>query len=195
VSGQLGRPREFDEDQVLMDIMSVFWKHGYEGTGVTQIVKATGLKKGSLYKAFKSKRNMYLKALAYYEKNVVGDAVKLLTSNNTPPLNRIKSFLSLPIEDSWGKNDWRGCFLCNAAADYAAHDNETKALVARGYGKLEHALMAAITDMHPDWSKDELEKTVQLCLTVYTGLRIKSRAAIERKHLEYARDACLDRLR
>jgi len=31
-TGQVGRPREFDEDEVLGKIMSVFWQFGYEAT-------------------------------------------------------------------------------------------------------------------------------------------------------------------
>ena len=194
MSGQLGRPREFDEDEVLTDIMSTFWKNGYEGTGLAQIIEATGLQKGSLYKAFTNKQDMYVKALAHYEKNVVDRAIKSLVSGSVAPYERVKAFLSAPIEASFNKNDRRGCFLCNASADYAVHDDETRALVARGYGKLERALMTPIAQLHPDWPNDKCKKTAQLCLSVYAGLRIMSRAAAERDRLEGARDTYMDML-
>jgi len=194
MAGQLGRPREFDEDDVLTDIMSLFWKNGYEGTGLSQIIKATGLQKGSLYKAFENKQDMYVKALAHYEKNVVDKAVKSLVSGGAPPYERVKAFLSAPIKASFNDSDRRGCFLCNASADFAAHDDETRALVARGYGKLEGALRSPIAELHPDWPSDKVEKTAQLCLSVYAGIRIISRAAVDRKHLEGGRDACMDML-
>jgi len=195
MSGQVGRPRGFDEGQVLTDIMSAFWENGYDGTSLAQITKATGLQKGSLYKVFTDKHDMYVKALAHYEKNVVDGAIKSLVSSNTAPYERIKAFLSAPIDASWNKNDWRGCFLCNASADYAAHDDDTRALVARGYGKLERTLMMPIAEIHPHWANDKVEQTAQLCLTTYAGLRVMSRAAVERKRLEDARDACLAMLK
>lgn len=191
MSGQIGRPREFDEGEVLTDIMSAFWKTGYEGTGLAQITKVTGLQKGSLYKAFTDKHDMYVKALAHYEKNVVDGTVKSLISGKATPYKRIKAFLSAPINAAWNKDDWSGCFLCNASADYAAHDDDTRALVARGYSKLERALITPIAEIHPEWSKRKVEQNAQLCLTIYTGLRIMARAAVERKQLEGARDACL----
>jgi len=195
MSAQVGRPREFDEGQVLTNIMSAFWENGYEGTSLAQITKATGLQKGSLYKAFTDKHDMYVKALAHYEKNVVDGTIKSLLSCTTSPYDRIKAFLSAPINASWNKNDWRGCFLCNASADYAAHDDDTRALVVRGYGKLERTLMMPIAEIHPHWTHDKIEQTARLCLTTYAGLRVMSRAAVERKHLEGARDAYLAMLK
>jgi len=177
MAGQLGRPREFDEDDVLTDIMSLFWKNGYEGTGLSEIIKATGLQKGSLYKAFENKQDMYVKALAHYEKNVVDKAVKSLVSGGAPPYERVKAFLSAPIKASFNDSDRRGCFLCNASADFA-----------------EGALRSPIAELHPDWPSDKVEKTAQLCLSVYAGIRIISRAAVDRKHLEGGRDACMDML-
>ena len=195
MSAQLGRPREFDEEEVLSDIMSAFWKNGYEGTGLAQIIDATGLKKGSLYKAFENKHDMYLKALSHYEKTAVDPTVKFLTSDSAAPFERVKSYLSAPINAVWDKNDSRGCFLCNASADYAAHDDNTRALVARGYGKMERALMVPIKQLNPKWSQPKLESAAQHCLSVYAGLRIMSRAAVDRKRLEGVRDACLGTLK
>ena len=53
---KMGRPREFDEDEALATIMDVFWKKGFEGATMSDLVTATGLIKGSLYAAFGDKR-------------------------------------------------------------------------------------------------------------------------------------------
>ena len=44
----MGRPREFDEEVALTEIMNVFWAKGFEGTTLNDLVSATGMKKGSL---------------------------------------------------------------------------------------------------------------------------------------------------
>ncbi|GEM_PF-1368542 len=194
MSGQVGRPREFDAETVLTAIMSEFWNHGYEATGLAQIIAVTGLQKGSLYKAFANKHDMYVKALGHYEKLIVDSAVNYLISGDAPPYNRIETFLTMPIDASWNKQDWRGCFLCNASADYAAHDDDTRQLVTRGYDKLERALMTPIAEIHPQWPEDTVKKTAQLCLSVYAGLRIMARAAVHKTHLEGAKAMCLSLL-
>ena len=59
----MGRKRSFDDDEVLARAREVFLEHGYEGTSIDALVKATGLLRGSLYGAFGSKRGMFAAAL------------------------------------------------------------------------------------------------------------------------------------
>ena len=157
MSGQVGRPREFDEKEVLSEIMALFWKQGYEGTGLSDIMAATGLQKGSLYKAYGSKRHMYVCSLQHYEREVVDAGVANITSKDVAPLDRLHTFMSAPIDAAFGDHDRRGCFLCNASADDAAIDHETKDLVARGYRKLENALKDPISEIHTDWTAQKIE--------------------------------------
>jgi len=185
---QLGRPREFNEDEILEKIMGVFWKYGYESTGLRHICDATGLQKGSLYKAFAHKHDMYIKALSRYETTIIDQTVLALTLSDVPPRARLKAFLSAPIEAVWNQKDQRGCFLCNAAADYAAHDGETQNRVKHGYAKLENALRVPVSEIHPDWPQAKINKTAQLLLSIYSGLRIMARGAVTRDRLEGARD-------
>ena len=59
----MGRKRSFDDDEVLARAREAFLEHGYEGTSIDALVKATGLLRGSLYAAFGSKRGMFVAAL------------------------------------------------------------------------------------------------------------------------------------
>ena len=59
----MGRPRGFDEPEVVASAAATFVEHGYEGTSIDVLVAATGLHRGSLYKAFGSKRGIFLAAL------------------------------------------------------------------------------------------------------------------------------------
>ena len=55
-----GRPREYNEDNVMSALLGLFWDKGYEATSLSDIMTATGLRKGSLYSLFGGKRDMYL---------------------------------------------------------------------------------------------------------------------------------------
>ncbi len=59
----MGRPREFDESIVLSQARALFAAQGYSGTSIDDLVKSTGLLRGSLYKAFGSKRNLFVLVL------------------------------------------------------------------------------------------------------------------------------------
>ncbi len=189
-TGSPGRPREFDEADILAKVMSLFWERGYEGTSLSDIITETGLQKGSLYKAFGSKHDMYIRALTHYEHLIVDAAAHALKSGSDP-IGRIRTFLSAPIEAAWNERDRRGCFLCNASADHAALDPETQALVTRGYAKLEGALKIAIAEARSDWTVAMVVESAQLLLSVYSGLRVMARASVERDRLEGAKEAGL----
>lgn len=56
----MARPRKFDELEVVEIAMSLFAQKGFNATSVDDLVEATGLLRGSLYKAFGSKLKIFL---------------------------------------------------------------------------------------------------------------------------------------
>ncbi|MGL6210904.1 MAG: TetR/AcrR family transcriptional regulator [Paracoccaceae bacterium] len=61
-----GRPRTFDEAEVLDAATRLFWERGYEGTSIRDLVGATGLTPPSVYAAFGSKEALYERVLDRY---------------------------------------------------------------------------------------------------------------------------------
>lgn len=59
----MARPRNFDEDVVVAIAGQVFARLGYNATSIDDLLDATSLQRGSLYKAFGSKRNLFEKVL------------------------------------------------------------------------------------------------------------------------------------
>jgi len=179
----VGRPREFKEEDVLDSVMKLFWSQGYEGTGLKDIQVATGLAKGSIYKAFESKHNLYLKSLERYETLHVDTAVAALTSSK-PPVTRLDDFLSAPLKNVSNGGMNKGCFLCNS-------DEETRALVQRGFQKIGRALATATSELKPEWSEDRIQQAAQMMLSVYSGLRIMSRSGLSLETLIKAKKGAL----
>src|SRR6202030_3262348 len=65
-SGRTGRPRSFDIDKALDLALQVFWRKGYEGTSLSDLTKAVGVNRPSLYAAFGDKKALFRKALDRY---------------------------------------------------------------------------------------------------------------------------------
>jgi TetR/AcrR family transcriptional repressor of nem operon len=59
----MGRPRGFDEEDVVRAAVDLFARRSYDGTSVDDLVNHLGVHRGSLYKTFGSKRGLYLRAL------------------------------------------------------------------------------------------------------------------------------------
>lgn len=187
----LGRPREFDEDEALTAIMEVFWAKGFDGTSLSDLMEATGLKKGSLYAAFGDKRAMYLKALALYDRIWIDRAAGRL-SGEGEPLSRIEAFLQAASSNA----DGRGCFLCNAAIDQASGDPGTGRLVQASLGRLETALAGAImesavADDRSLASADDARRNASHLMSVYFGLRVLARSGASKAMMDDARSVAL----
>src|SRR3984957_2651155 len=65
---QMGRPRSFDIDRALDRALLVFWRKGYEGASLSDLTKAVGINRPSLYAAFGDKEALFRKALDRYLK-------------------------------------------------------------------------------------------------------------------------------
>jgi TetR/AcrR family transcriptional repressor of nem operon len=63
----MGRTIAFDYDGVLDKAMWLFWKHGYAGTALRDLLKVMGIGEGSFYNTLKSKKQLYLACLKRYE--------------------------------------------------------------------------------------------------------------------------------
>lgn len=62
----MGRPRAFDEDEVVRAAADLFGHRSYDGVSIDDLVTHLGLHRNSLYKTFGSKRGLYLRALRWY---------------------------------------------------------------------------------------------------------------------------------
>ena len=57
----------FDYDQALDGAMRLFWRSGYAGTSLRELLKVIGIGEGSFYNTLKSKKRLYLACLDRYE--------------------------------------------------------------------------------------------------------------------------------
>ncbi len=63
----MGRPRAFDVDKALERALRMFWRKGFEGTSLSDLTKAMGINRPSLYAAFGNKEALFRKALDRYD--------------------------------------------------------------------------------------------------------------------------------
>ena len=65
-AGKRGRPRAFDVKEALDQAVRVFWAKGYEGASLSDLTRAMGINRPSLYAAFGDKKDLFRKALDRY---------------------------------------------------------------------------------------------------------------------------------
>jgi len=62
----MGRHKGYDRNQVLEKAMHLFWRKGYEGAHLQELVEVTGLNRFGLYKEFQGKDGLYEAAIEHY---------------------------------------------------------------------------------------------------------------------------------
>lgn len=174
----MARPREFDVEAAVEKAMHVFWDRGYEGAVLSDLLRAMGISRGSLYKAFKDKRSLFLAALAHYDRTEIEGAVRLLTEDEGSDGNRrIKQLLHGVVVAVAERNDRRGCFLCNAAVDQAPHDPEVTRMVLAMMGRLDRGFAVALRQSSgPQRGGAEIENVARSLTSAYMGLRVLAKA-------------------
>ena len=105
-----GRPRSFDESAALQKAIQVFWRKGYDGVTIDDLVAGMGVGRPSLYSIFGDKRTIFLRALhAYAERKGAGAAEALLAPQTLR--DSIASFLRYTVTTATEKGSAPGCLL------------------------------------------------------------------------------------
>ncbi|WP_069353310.1 TetR/AcrR family transcriptional regulator [Burkholderia cenocepacia] len=192
----MARTREFDEREALLQAMRVFWSQGYEATSLTDLLKATGLSKSSLYDTFGSKRELFLAAFEVYRLERMRMLDGYLTSESTA-FASIRAFFEMVVEHARRDERPFGCMSCNEAVEFGPHDEEVQQLVERDFRGIEDALADALERGKADGSIPRTKNSRKLArfLTVtHQGLQIMARSKADVGRLDDALAVMLEAL-
>lgn len=172
----MARLREFDVDEAVEQAMNVFWEYGYAETGIQDLLSGMGLSRGSFYKAFVSKKDLFLKVLDLYDETHVKPAVALLSGNDGHGRERIKTLFDTVFEYI-ETGDRRGCLLCNTAVGACHVDADIQRQVLRMIDDLTMAFQSTLIDgAGPDYLQETAEAEARNLVLTYVGVRSLTRS-------------------
>ena len=116
----MARRRSFRPEAVVVSAQDVFWERGYQGTGITSLEQATGLRRSSIYHAFGNKEQLFQLALSHYEDTFLADLLGPLEAPEARP-SEIERFFQRLATRFRGDPEvaQRGCLWVNAIAEGA----------------------------------------------------------------------------
>ena len=178
-----GRPREFDVGEALDKAVQVFCERGYHATSIGDLTEATGLASGSLYKAFKDKRGLYVAALTHYKDSRDAELRAALASARTG-FERVRAALRHYAEASHGERGRLGCLVINSATELATFDAELGRWVAQSLRRNEALLTGLLREGIADGSVPphvDPAVTGRLLLCLIQGMRVVGKTGTTRK--------------
>lgn len=177
--------KSFDIDDAVDRATELFWEKGYQSTSLADLMKATGVQKGSFYNAFGNKKKLFTMSVLKYEREQRRDILAELERMDNP-LQAIETFFDMLIQQSSTDAKKKGCFLINLALDMPNQDEDIQAIVKKGLSdteaffakQLSRGVEIGVIPTHVD---PVSEASGLMALLV--GLRVLSRGAYDEKSL------------
>lgn len=189
----IGRPRGFDRDAALLAAMRTFWKQGYEGTSVQDLVTAMGVNKPSLYSTFGCKEEIFREAIELYDR-LEGRATTQSLAEAKTARDAVETMLLANARAYTVTEGPRGCMIVLSSLLGAPENEGVRAFLAKNRLDGEMALRARLTrgvaegDLAPSADLDQL---AAFYTTVLEGLSIQARDGASAEKLNMIIEAAM----
>jgi AcrR family transcriptional regulator len=135
-----GRPREFDRDQALARARDAFWRRGYEGVSISDLVSLLGLASSRIYAAFGSKEDLFREAVSLYRSAEGGAPVRALKA--APTLREgIEAMLRTAIMTYTQPGRPRGCMVVTSATNCSSENDSVMKWLAECRRERDRAIL------------------------------------------------------
>lgn len=193
----VGRPREFDEEQVLDAAMRAFWDNGYEATSLADLVSVTGLHKGSLYQAFGDKHSLFIQTLNRYLLNMRHHKNQILEGADSP-LAGIRAMLHgfINMSESY-TNCPQGCMAVKMLSEMAPHDAEVKRIMEDHKANMRASMEKRLAEAQAqgDLGRDKSPQMITALLMIFMdGLATQATGQMNVEQAHAVLDGQLDAL-
>jgi len=141
-----GRPRKFNEDEVLQLAAKVFLNKGFEASSYESISEAMGLSKPSLYNAFGDKQALFKRVIADYSLQAHEQIVEQFSGAGTLQAACQKMLLAAATFYSTPDGPSVGCLLVGTALPATSQYDEIRDTLIGFTNRLEASLEKIIRE-------------------------------------------------
>jgi TetR/AcrR family transcriptional repressor of nem operon len=181
----------------LLDVgVELMHQNGYNATGLSDILKAADVPKGSFYHHFDSKGDFAAAALDSYIAREAKHSAAVLTDSKIPPLRRLRQYFTEMIETYGQAGPIPGCMMGRFSLEIAAESPQLRAKLSHAFQHWQHTIT---TVMQQAVAEGELpagtdaESLAGFLLNSWEGALLRSQAEKSDAPLEiflrYALDA------
>ncbi|MGH3241375.1 MAG: TetR/AcrR family transcriptional regulator [Spirillospora sp.] len=189
----MARPRKFEEGRAVEAAMRAFWTDGYEATSTQELCEATGIGRSSIYNTFRSKHDLFEKALVRYMEINTAKMIEVLEDTGRPVRERLRTILGWAVDT--GSDDPVGCLVVNTMVELAPRDAVIAERLERDERRRLSALTAAIGEGmragEIDAGKDA-RALAHFVVSTVSGMQVVARGGTDRRTLAAIADTAMD---
>ena len=181
---------EESRQRLLECAAELFWKNGYSATGISEILKQTGLPKGSFYFYFKSKDELAVAVTEYYHKIILDHFQNSSVGKNWEEfVNEIFDYLSGRITEQ----TFAGCPYAVMGMENALSKPEITTVFMDSLEEFEKIFCNVL--LYSGMPQDHARILSRRLLSVYQGELLLGRISGDSSYLENARTNMIEMYR
>jgi TetR/AcrR family transcriptional repressor of nem operon len=129
----------------LIDVgLGLMHRDGYNATGLTDILKAADVPKGSFYHHFDSKEDFAAAVLERYGMREREHTTAILDDASTPPLKRLRRYFSDLVKVYGQKGPIPGCMMGRFSLEVAAESAQLRKRISASFDNWQHTIARVI---------------------------------------------------
>jgi TetR/AcrR family transcriptional repressor of nem operon len=171
------RPKLFDEASSVDGAMRLFWKQGFDGAPLPDLLEAMGLSRGSFYNAFGGKQKILLEAIRRYMDSGM-DGVLLPLFRPDAARKEIEEAFSRMIAHTASAEGRHGCLVNNCMTEVAARDPVARRALVAARTMVEDGFTRAVERGQADGTiarRDNPRSIGRFLLNNFSGLNVASK--------------------
>ncbi|MFD1875301.1 TetR/AcrR family transcriptional regulator [Hymenobacter bucti] len=172
-----GRPKTFDEHEVIERAQRVFWQRGYSAASTEELLAAMGIGKGSFYLAFPGgKRELFERTMQQFHRDSLHQLAQRVAAS-AQPVEVVKDYfrrIATAAPDAHEK----GCYLGNTVMEMASLDPQLQQAAGQMLQQLEALFCTVIRQAQASGqltNPTDARLLARHLLTLWNGLSITRR--------------------
>ena len=165
-------------EQLIRTAMQLFAKHGIHAVGIDTIVGRSGVTKRTLYAHFRSKEELVLAVLRYYDGLARNEFMRRVGNGGKTPKARLLAIFD--VAQRWFRqNNFYGCLFINTIGEYSDKASPIRQ-ISKEYKKLVKGYVRELCERAGADDPNELSEELALLLegaTVTAQVSQNSKAA------------------
>ncbi|MEO9870260.1 TetR/AcrR family transcriptional regulator [Ekhidna sp.] len=166
----------FDKANVMSKVTDLFWRKGYNGTSMQDLVDVTGLNRSSFYNSFGDKFSLFEESLKYYQEIQMKNLNETFSEAKSPKEAIISLFEGIQEEVTSGKEN-KGCFLSNCTSELSIENQTIRNFLIDNKDQVVNSFKTLIEQAQEEGEINFSKNADTLALYLFSslhGLRITS---------------------
>lgn len=109
--------RQTKRDELVEKATDLFYRSGFQATGMDRLVAETGISKTSVYKHFKTKEDLIVATLQLRDGHIRGWLLQRAQELASSPRDQLIAIFDA-LDEWFSEPDFRGCMFAKAASEY-----------------------------------------------------------------------------